>query len=369
MKRPFTSLYVHVPFCASKCAYCVFYSLPDAAAKTKRAWLDRLRAEFAARAPACGVLRSVYVGGGTPTVLRAAELAELLGGIRRSFRLEPGLEFTVECNPETLTPDKGRALTAAGVNRVSLGVQSFDPDVRRALGRRGTAADVDTAVQILQACGVRNLGADLIYGAPGQTVSSWRCDLVRACELGIAHLSTYELTIEEGSRLARAGVSPPSPDEALVFWETTDAVAETFGLARYEVSNLARPGFECRHNVDVWYGGTVLGCGPAASSFDGETRYATPADLDRWLRSSHREADRLSPRGRALEVLAFGLRTVRGWFRSSFRDRTGFEAMALRGPEIRELADDGLLVIEPNRIRPTQRGLLFADTIAELLIE
>jgi len=302
-------------------------------------------------------------------VLSPRDLAELLGGVRRAFRLGTGAEFTVECNPETLSADKAAVLAEYGVNRVSLGVQSFFPELRRVLGRRGTPADAVTAVVHLRAAGIDNLGGDLMYGIPGQTTEMWRRDLVRTCELGVSHLSAYELTIEEGSRLARAGTSSPASELAVDCWEIAGSVAADFGLVRYEVSNLARPGAECRHNMDVWYGGTVLGCGPAACSFDGAARFSNPPDLHRWLRSSHREADVLSPAGRAREILAFGLRTVDGWSLSRFRDRTGFDAMALCAGEIRGLAAEGLLVVEPDCLRPTERGLLFADTVAERIIE
>ncbi len=369
MKKPYTSLYVHVPFCAGKCAYCAFYSMARFSVSAVRAYLDRVFAEFARWNEACAPLETVYIGGGTPTALSASGLAELLAGVRRSFRFRPGGEFTVECNPETLSDDKVAVLAEYGVNRVSLGVQSFFPALRRVLGRRGTPVDVVQAVERLRAARIDNLGGDLIYGIPGQSLDMWRTDLRRACELGVSHLSTYELTIEEGSRLARTGASPPPADAAVAFWETAAAVAADFGLVRYEVSNLARPGAECRHNMDVWCGGTLLGCGPAACSFDGETRYANPPNLHRWLRSSHREADVLALEGRAREILAFGLRTVGGWSLSRFRARTGFDPMALCADEIRGLAEDGLLIIEPDCLRPTDRGLLFADTVAERIIE
>jgi len=366
--RPIRALYVHVPFCRSKCAYCAFYSVPRPSRQDVSAFVDRLRRELAAAPTPLTCLSSVYVGGGTPSSLPESELAALLGAIGETFALEPRCEFSVECNPDSLTPEKAAVLAAHGVNRVSLGVQSFDPPLRRRLGRAGDVADVPRALDALRDAGICNIGIDLIYGIPGQSPADWTADVMQACDLGIRHLSTYELSVEEGSRLAEAGVELPDADATAAMWVAAAEVGAAFGLRRYEVSNLAVAGSECRHNMDIWHGGTYLGCGPAAASFDGCRRWQSPADLDAWLAGETPVVDPLPPRQRASEILAFGLRTVAGWRLEAFRDITGVDAHDLRGPQLQSLAEDGLLVFTQTHIAPTEKGLLFADTLATELL-
>lgn len=374
MQRPFESLYIHVPFCTTKCDYCAFYSVTGSNRALRGRYLERLKAGFARHSEACGILRSVYVGGGTPSMLDPEELEQLLGAVRDRFRLVPDAEFSVECNPGTLTKDKAARMAAGGVTRISLGVQSFDETVRAALGRQGPLPDLALQTAALRAAGIVNLGVDLMYAVPGQDCRAWDRDLRRACALDIAHLSTYALTLEEGSALASGRRAAPDSLQRLTesrtvrMWKHAGSLAAAAGLSRYEVSNFARPGLECRHNLDIWMGGTVLGCGPAACSFDGRRRWRNPADLDAWLAGAAATVDRLPTAARQAEILAFGCRTVRGWSRSEFCRRTGVDCMALRGPAIHALVADGLLHLTATTLAPTPKGLLFADLIAEALL-
>ena len=368
MPPMFTSLYIHVPFCARKCGYCAFYSIAGAGADLRRAYLRRLSFEFAAGARECGPLESVFVGGGTPTLLARSELSDMLGAVHGTFALAPGCEITVESNPDTLTQDKIDVLARRGVNRVSLGVQTFFETHRRTLGRSGSLDGLGAAVSALRAASVRNLGLDLIYAIPGQTLGEWEDDLRRAAEHGVEHVSTYELTMEEGSRLAAEGVTPVVPGLAADMWEAAETVLEPFGFRLYEVSNLARPGRECLHNLSIWRGAKYLGCGPAASSYDGVDRWQNVADLEAWLAEAAPEVDHLPAENRAAEILAFGLRTVDGWTPEVFRTATGVGYGELRGEAIDGLVADGLLELTPSRLHPTRRGLLFADTVAERLL-
>jgi oxygen-independent coproporphyrinogen-3 oxidase len=368
MTRPLESLYVHVPFCAAKCDYCAFYSVPDADEALRRAYLRRLENDLTAAAHLCSPLESVYFGGGTPSVLSAEEMGALLSSVRRQVELQSGAEVTVECNPDSLTPDKVDVLAAHGVNRISLGIQSFLPRLRGVLGRRGTLDGLDSKLRALRDAGIRNLGMDLIHAIPGQSLDDWRCDLRSALATGVRHLSAYELTVEEGSRLGAAEMAEVSEDLVVDMWHAASEEAAAAGLERYEVSNLARPGSECLHNRQVWHGGTYLGCGPAACSFDGEVRRANPPDLARWLGGEPPEEDRLPPPQRAAEVLGFGLRTVEGWTAREFRERTGRGYLNLAGDTLTELAGEGLLALADDAVRPTTRGLLFADMIARRLL-
>lgn len=363
-QRPFSALYVHVPFCRRKCGYCAFYSLPGAAPAQMRAWRERLRREFAEFAAASAPLQSIFLGGGTPTLLPPSELGGLLADIRAAFTVAPQAEISSEANPETVTPEVAAALAAGGVNRVSLGVQSFQPALRRVLDRAGDPAAAVAAAALLRQAGIHNLGADLINAIPGQTPAQWRDDLRRALDLGICHLSTYALTREEGARLA--GSFPPAdPELEADLWDIADTETDRYGLRRYEVSNFARPGFECRHNLEIWLGAAYLGCGPAACSFDGALRWSNPADLDAWLTDPvPRETDPLPADRRAAEILVFGLRATAGWSRELFRERTGFDYLDLRGRELQRLQDQGVLAGLPGRIRPTPRGLVLHDHLA-----
>ncbi len=359
---PYESLYLHVPFCAAKCDYCAFYSEAGLAPAWRRRYLDRLREEFVETEP----LASIFVGGGTPSLLEPAELDELLGLVQGNFRLQPGYEWTVECNPDSLTPARIEVLVRHGVNRVSLGVQSFLPTLRQTLGRRGELGDLGRTLACLRANGILRQNLDLIFAVPGQSVAAWREDLARACDLGIEHLSAYALTIEEGTRLAGRLATEEEDFEAM--WEATDEVLATYGLRRYEISNFARPGAECRHNLAIWYGGTYLGCGPAATSFDGTTRWTQPASLADWLAGVPPERDELPPRERACEILAFGFRTIAGWQWPAFEARTGFVAQDLRGPELAELVEQGLLEPRGDGLAPTRLGLLLNDSVLSALL-
>ncbi len=355
----FSSLYVHVPFCAARCDYCAFYSVAGAAPALRAHYLERIADErHALEQPPT----SIYVGGGTPSILEPEDLGVLLG------MLGSAPEFTVEVNPDSLTPDKIDVLARCGVNRVSLGIQSFVPTHRLTIGRRGSLAGLSETLAHLRAADIVNIGMDLIYAIPGQTLGDWRADLTQAAECGVQHISTYELTAEEGTRLTAARL-PSIPEKSTVeMWELATDLLRCHGLERYEVSNFARPGSECRHNMDIWHGGTYLGIGPAAASFDGRERWTNPADIEAWLGRRPPEHDRLPPDRRAAEILALGLRTVAGWTRDQFLAATGTDYAETHADVLLTLCGHGLLQMTETTVRPTERGLLFADTVARRLL-
>ena len=358
----FTSLYIHVPFCHGKCAYCAFYSLPSSTPDLRQRYLAHLREEFARYAPQCVPLRSIFIGGGTPSLLSRTEWEELVRAIRDHFTLAPDCEWSCEANPDSLSPELLQAWLACGVNRISIGIQSFHSDLRRRIGRCGSLPK--QFPNIPPNC---SLNLDLIFNIPGQTLAQWEEDLHRALELSPSHISCYALTLEEGTRLAK-NTPPLSDEQFLQFWEATDRILAEADIRRYEISNFARHGKECRHNLEIWKGGTYLGCGPAAASFDGTERHANPSSLVEWLNNTPPERDPLPPEERATEILATGLRLLSGWDRQEFQHRTGFDAWDLRGKQMRKLQQQGLLHLTENHVSPTQQGLLFNDNIAlELL--
>lgn len=370
MRRAYRHLYIHVPFCAAKCDYCAFYSIPCAeSAKRIPAYLDHLEKEIATHAARCEPLQSIFIGGGTPSILSPDQLRRLLQITARIPR-ENSIEISMECNPSSLNAERIDALAACGVNRLSLGIQSWNTELRRTLGRHTELRSPQALVERIRSVGIERIGADLIYAIPGQTTRQWSDDLKRTADLGVQSLSAYALSIEEGTRLADrpSGHRLAEEETAVAMWHSCETVLAPYGLHRYEVSNFALPGAECRHNNRIWHGDTYLGCGPAACSFDGKNRAANPADLDAWLNGAAAQTDILPPDQRAAEILAFGLRTTTGWPLNEYRKTTGFDPYELCADELRALCAQELLECTNTTIRPTRKGLLFADTVCETLL-
>ena len=246
---PFRNLYVHVPFCSVKCDYCAFFSVEHSGPDLHRRWLERVLRDLDRRAEELEAVETVYFGGGTPTLPGADFLDEMFRAVFERIRMAPGAEITSEANPETITPEKA-AVLASHVNRVSMGVQSFDPVKRAVLGRHPACADsVPRAAELLRGAGIGNLGFDLMYAAPGETLAGWRRDLELALALAPDHVSAYALTPEEHTPYAKAhGLR--SADDALsaAMWETAGEMLAEAGLPRYEISNYAAEAFQARHN-------------------------------------------------------------------------------------------------------------------------
>ena len=360
------NLYIHVPFCAGKCDYCAFYSEPVPDEGMVRRWLDRILLQLKENAALLEKAETVYFGGGTPSLLPEDVLRRLFAAVREAV---PGaVELSMEANPFTVTPEKA-AVLASFVNRVSLGVQSFDPVLREAVGRRNhPGPGPEEAVRNLREAGLRNLGLDLMYGLPGETPDLWRRDLERALELEPEHISAYSVTPEPGTPFARR-LAGRTEDDALTetMWEQAGAILGAAGLPRYEISNYARPGFESRHNSNVWHGQTYLGLGPAACSFDGADRWTQVSDLRAWLDGAPPELDRIPRRARLGEILMMGLRTVRGWTKQEYEAAAGCSWDAF-SEQLNKLAERGLVMQTGDTVEPTERGLAFWNDIAETLV-
>ena len=360
------NLYIHVPFCAGKCDYCAFYSEPTPDAASIRLWLDRIVLRLKENAARLKNAGTVYFGGGTPSLLPDEILKRLFSAVREAA--PNAEEISVEANPFTVTPEKA-AVLASFANRVTLGIQSFDPVLLEAVGRRKHAGPgPEEAVRNLREAGLRNLGLDLMYGLPGETTELWRRELERATELNPEHVSAYSVTPEPGTPFADRVAGRPEDDALLeTMWEQTGAILGAAGLPRYEISNYARPGFESRHNSNVWHGQTYLGLGPAACSFDGTDRWTQVADLRAWLDGAPPEIDRIPRRARLGEMLMMGLRTVRGWTRGEFEAAAGcgWDDFAA---QLAGLAERGLVQLDADAIIPTERGLSFWNDVAESLV-
>lgn len=365
----FGGLYVHVPFCRGKCDYCAFYSLPACTEDDAKRFMDQLTLQLISAAEQLAEIRTIFIGGGTPTALPSEQLDRLTTAVRTACgNHTDGVEWTVEINPATCSTRQLEQLIEAGVNRFSFGIQSFNQDFLRRLGRRPPPpGHLGELLKTLARNDLHNFSMDLIYGIPGQSLKQWTDDIKKACDSGINHLSTYELTWEEGTKL-RPGKAPHDEDETLDMWQRTTDVAGTWGMRRYEVSNLAKPGCECRHNNDCWHGAAYLGLGPAAASFDGSIRWTEPGEFKTWLDGRTPEIDDIPRDRRLTEVFIFGLRTVDGWRPGEFKRRTGAPPPKPCIDHCRNLAEQAFLVGTDDAWRPTDKGLRFADFVAECLL-
>jgi putative oxygen-independent coproporphyrinogen III oxidase len=368
-------VYVHVPFCLTRCHYCDFVTYtgmeglrrPYAAAVAEEAALA-----VAALGPEPPPVTSVFVGGGTPTLLPAEDLGRLLDRLRELLAFAPGAEVTVEANPETVDAATAAGLAGAGVTRVSMGAQSFDDRVLAALGRVHDAARVGAAVATLRAAGVPALNLDLIYGGPGEDDRSWAASLEAAIALEPEHLSAYALTIEPATKFGRlvaaGGMAEPAEDDLADRYETACAVLAGAGYGHYEVSNWARPGHASRHNLTYWRRGRYLGLGAGAHEFDGTTRRWNLAGVPAYLEAVHdgrrptEGQERLDPGQARFEALALRLRTVEGL--------TPEEARTLgvdpAGDEAEQLRSAGLLASGPGLVLTEKGMFLHGEVVARL---
>lgn len=372
-------LYVHVPFCRHRCSYCDFFSLTDVDASRWRRTADGIVREIeaeSARWNALGLLprplASVFFGGGTPSWMPEPELRRIVRAILDVFPGAKSAEWTLETNPETVDEDFGRRLADTPFRRVSLGVQSFRQELLDRLDRRVDAGAILRALERLRPH-VPRLSVDLIFGIPGQTEAAVVDDVRRATALGTEHLSFYQLTLKPGHPLY-SGL--PSDDESAELYEAGFAAMAESGFERYEVSNFAKPGALCEHNWLYWSGGAYLGVGPSASGryFDGTTfrHRKSFADWNRWMastedRSLSPDYEASTPWQSVLEALLAELRTPAGVSANAFATRYRWRLEA--SSRFEQLCREGLITRDANdgRIRPTARGMLLADGLAEAL--
>ncbi|MBS3735023.1 MAG: radical SAM family heme chaperone HemW [Phycisphaerae bacterium] len=377
-RGPADALYVHVPFCAAKCGYCDFYSLPHDAGRARH-YLDALAAELHLR---CRRLRrpleSIYVGGGTPTCLAPEALDELLG--LPGAWIGPHTEFTVEVNPGTLDDATAAQLVSAGVNRVTVGAQSFEQEELEQLGRSHSATDIARAVTALHRAGMDNVALDLIYGIPRQTPASWRRTLDAALAIDPSHLSVYALSYEPQTPLAAArdaGRVVAMDDETQRdCYDEAIATATAAGLDHYELSNFARPNRTCRHNLTYWLNRPYIGLGPAAASYVDGVRSVNEADLAAYTAALTRgetpphASERLTGRAAMAEALMLGLRLIEGVGRRRFADRYGTDPLDALPYSIGRHVRCGALALTPDRLRVSPAALFVCDTIfADILAE
>lgn len=378
------AIYVHVPFCARKCHYCDFYSVvADKQAHVR--FVHRLLEEMRALSPhAVGPIRTIYIGGGTPSILAAQLWSEILVALADSFDLPKTVEFTLEANPETISAELVETLAAGGVNRLSLGAQSFQPRLLRKLGRAHAPESVGRAVRLARAAGISNLSLDLIFAIPDETLAEWRADLEAALALAPEHLSCYALSYEVGTPLWRVREADrvracPEALEAAMYEDAVTRLAAG-GFRHYEISNWARlqPGgdgdWRCLHNMTYWLNSNWLALGPAAAGHIGGIRWRNAPDLEQYLSSSGgaplAEVEELDADSRLGEELMLRLRLVEGVARDWLAARLdpSRPATARRWAAIHRHIAAGLLEHTPTHLRLTRRGLLLANEVLVDLI-
>ena len=366
-------LYIHIPFCRTKCHYCSFYSstnltlVPDFLQALEKE-MDLYRGDFSS-------FDTVYIGGGTPSLLSAADLAAILTCAADKFNLAAHAEITLEANPGDLSLSLLRDFRQLGINRLNLGIQSFTADSLNLLGRRHSREQAIAAIYLAREAGFDNLGLDLIYGLPGQELTDWSDTLAEALSYKPAHLSCYQLTLEPetplGIRHALGQVSLPDDEKLSDFFFQTAATLEQTGYLQYEVSNFARDeGSLSRHNQKYWHHTPYLGLGPAAHSFRANRRWGNHRDLARYIRDLRSDIaplaleETLTPEQLRLEALFLGLRTKRGFNLENFRISYGCDLLVEKAATITDLVERGLLEISAGCLRPTLAGLAVADSLA-----
>ena len=410
-RPPIGSLYIHVPFCARKCEYCAFFSEASDGELINR-YVAALVRELELVAHDLKP-RTVFFGGGTPSILNLRQWEEIFRAMDR-LGLRGAAEWTVECNPATVSADKARLLRDGGVNRVSMGVQSLDESLLDRLGRIHSREQVFKSFDILRQAGFDNLNVDLMFAIPGQTLDIWRATLDEALALGSEHLSCYEVIYEQDTPLfeqLQAGRFAVDEDLACTMYEELIDRATAAGFRQYEVANLVRterspkfqvssfksagssgletenlkletlpsrdpeiPGLACQHNLNYWRGGSFYGLGPSATGYVDGVRAKNWSNTQLYCeqiekgRRAVESSETLSPLARAGETAAFGLRLAAGWPFAEFQHVTGFDLRAEWAADIQQLVERGWARVTPERLQPTRQGLRFADAAAELFL-
>lgn len=387
---PITSLYVHVPFCAQKCNYCAFFSEASNGELINR-YVDALVREMEMVA---GDLqpRTIFFGGGTPSLLTLRQWEKILGAMQR-LNLTGADEWTVECNPATVSLDKARLLRSGGINRISMGVQSLNEALLDRLGRIHSREMVFKSFDILRAAGFENVNIDLMFAIPGQSLEVWRETLAEATALGSEHLSSYEVIYEEDTSLyaqLKAGEFDVDEDLACAMYEELLAHATRAGFHQYEIANFAKdqksairpdtsrhstlPSRACRHNVNYWRGGSFHGLGPSATGYVRGVRTKNWSNTQIYCdqlekgRRAIESSEQLSPLARAGEIAAFGLRMNIGWPFEQFQQVTGRDLKTEWSGEIDQLIAKGWGHSHERGFQLTPAGLRFADTAAEMFL-
>ncbi len=357
--------YIHVPFCLSKCGYCAFFSEVCHDREIHRQYLDHLDKQL--KSAALPIFDTLYVGGGTPSAFDLPEMQQFLDILQHSLKFSPGAERSIEANPETLTPEKVDLLRRY-FTRISIGIQSFDVQLRSNIGRQCSEAALKNALDLIRTAEFPHWNVDLIYSLPGQNTGMWERDLRTAASCGADHISCYSLTPEHDAVMGDA-FAEDDEQEAVMF-DMAERILREYNIERYEISNYAHPGCECRHNLNVWQGQKLYGFGPSAADFDGKVRHIEPASLELWLQNAAPETDVIPWTERLNEIFAVNLRTVAGWHKEMWERIPGADLWENRLGMAEKLQKiyPGALNISPERIKLSGTGLLYWNDIAQEIL-
>ena len=370
-------IYIHVPFCLSKCHYCDFCSVQRADEATREQYVIRLCEEIALFADRIGengdipVADTVYLGGGTPSLLSPEQIGRILETVDRRFGIDSNAEITIETNPKSVDQSKLRDIRASGVNRLSIGMQSVHDNELKALGRIHSFADFKTTLSDARDAGFENISADLMCGIPLQTRESFVCSVETLASLDPEHISCYALTVEDGTNFDRRRDSLVLPDEDTVadMYADMAEILKIHGYSRYEISNFSKPGRESRHNLKYWMTDSYLGFGPAAHSYFGGKRFAHSRDIDAYLRGESIiiDVEDISLKTAENEYVMLGMRLARGIDRRDFKRR--FEGELLEElPAILKYAPE-YVSIDADRVAFTEKGMMVSNFILSDILD
>lgn len=371
-------LYIHIPFCVRKCLYCDFLSFPCMAGE-KTDYLEALHQEIlcCGRGREDGLVTSVFVGGGTPSLLTGDEMERLFGTLRQQFVFAEDAEITMEANPGTLTEENLGGYRRAGINRLSIGCQSVHDEELEKLGRIHRFADFCESFSLARKAGFTNINVDLMAALPGQDLSSWEDCLNRILDFAPEHISAYSLIIEEGTPYYEQEdiLQLPDEDTERRMYERTRESLRKNGYEQYEISNYARPGYACRHNIGYWDQTPYLGLGLGASSYMDEIRFKNTSDMKDYLCQAkagvfrREEEEILTLKNRMEECMFLGLRMTKGVGFAEFQEKFGVSMMSVYGKTIEHFVREKLLTIRENRVCLTEKGMDLANTVmAEFLL-
>ncbi|MCC6599691.1 MAG: radical SAM family heme chaperone HemW [Crocinitomicaceae bacterium] len=366
-------IYLHIPFCRKACYYCDFHF--STVMERKNELIDSLHSELAIRNSYLQQqdVETIYFGGGTPSLLQGDEIKRLLDGIHRHYVVSDQAEITLEANPDDLSGAKTKELLRAGINRLSIGIQSFREADLKWMNRSHTVSQADYSVKAAQDAGISNITIDLIYGIPGMPIHDWKTNLHNAFDLKVKHISAYCLTIEPrtvfGHRSQKGQMQAADDEEAGKQFIVMTELMEEAGFLQYEVSNFCIPGFESKHNTSYWQGKHYLGVGPSAHSFDGTSRQWNVSSNPAYTRDIFAgklpfEREELDLRTRANEYIMTRLRTIQGIDVNVFQQEFGRDIIGEFSEEIERLKEEGKMIASGSHIRLTKHGLLLADRIA-----
>lgn len=373
-----SGLYIHIPFCLQKCLYCDFYSITSKSAIPS--FVQALVREMELVPPVTEPFDTVYFGGGTPSLLAPAQVGEILDQALSRFSIEPDAEISMEANPGTLTKKTLAGFLKAGINRINVGVQSFNDHFLKFLGRAHNAKQAAQALLMARDTGFKSVGCDLIYGICGQTKETWQDDIRQALSYDMDHLSCYMLTYEKNTPLDKmrlAGQFSPMDDDlaARLFLQTAEFLQDQ-GFVHYEISNFAKTSsYRCRHNLTYWNHAPYLGLGPAAHSFFGDKRHWNVADVDKYIQSIRQgrapvqSSEILTKEQHILEWLYLGLRQSCGIDINAFEKRFDVDFDGLFGQALAQFYEQGMIADKPKRCALTTKGMLFSDSICKQMAQ